>query len=136
MEKEQEAGQLDRLTEQVGRRMLSWLGKMEGASGFEEIQKALAKETDARQSLIDKTAQKLEYAFDFLEAAFGGGQELILFATELTAGFFSAWFIRENGCDRYYKYNRGLLFAERQQAIHEKIEAAKDKMTGADLESV
>ncbi|MCI8464488.1 MAG: AAA family ATPase [Lachnospiraceae bacterium] len=136
LEKEQEAGQLDRLTEQVGRRMLSWLGKMEGASGFEEIQKAFAKETDARQSLIDKTAQKLEYAFDFLEAAFGEGQELILFATELTAGFFSAWFIRENGCDRYYKYNRGLLFAERQQAIHEKIEAAKDKMTGADLESV
>ena len=75
----------------------------------------------------------MECAFDFLEAAFGEGEELILFVTELTAGFFSAWFIRENGCDRYYKYNRGLLFAERQKMIHEKIEEARDKMTGAGL---
>jgi hypothetical protein len=131
-EKDREAGQLDRMTEHVRRRIISWLGKMEGVSDFEEVRTGFAKETEARQNLIDQTAQKLEYAFDFLEAAFGEGQELILFVTELTAGFFSAWFIRENGCDRYYKYNRGLLFAERQQAIHGQIEEAKDMMTGAD----
>ena len=131
-EKDREAGQLDRLREHVGRRIIAWLGKMEGVSGFEEVRAAFAEETEARQNLLDRTAKKLEYAFDFLEAAFGEGQELILFATELTAGFFSAWFIRENGCDRYYKYNRGLLFAERQQAIHERIEEAKEMMTGAD----
>ena len=132
-ERDRAAGQLDRAAEQTGRRLISWLGKMEGTSNFEEVRASFTKEADFRQSLIDGTAKKLECAFDFLEAAFGEGQELILFVTELTAGFFSAWFIRENGCDRYYKYNRGLLFAERQKAIHEQIEDAKDKMTGAGL---
>ena len=74
----------------------------------------------------------LEYAFDFLEAAFGQGQELVLFVTELSAGYYSLWYIRENGCDRYYKYNKGLLFTERQQEISGRIEEARDMMTGAD----
>ena len=39
---------------------------------------------------------------------------------------------RENGCDRYYKYNKGLLFNERQQEISGRIEEARDMMTGAD----
>ncbi|MCI9068662.1 MAG: ATPase, partial [Lachnospiraceae bacterium] len=132
-ERDREAGRLDREAEQTARRLISWLGKMEGASDFEEVRASFTKEADLRERLVEETAGKLECAFDFLEAAFGEGQELILFVTELTAGFFSAWFIRENGCDRYYKYNRGLLFAERQKAIHEKIEAAKDEMTGAGL---
>lgn len=133
LERDKEAGQLDRTAEQTGRRLISWLGKREGASDFDQIRAAFAEAADFRQDLIDSTAAKLECAFDFLEAAFGEGEELILFVTELTAGFFSAWFIRENGCDRYYKYNRGLLFAERQKMIHEKIEEARDKMTGAGL---
>ena len=57
---------------------------------------------------------------------------MVLFVTELTAGYYSAWFIRENGCDRYYQYNKGLLFAERQQMISRQIEEARDLMTGAD----
>ncbi|MCI8550802.1 MAG: AAA family ATPase [Lachnospiraceae bacterium] len=130
-EKDREAGQLDRAAETVKRREISWLGKMESADGFDEVRENFSKLADGRQEMMDRTADKLEYAFDFLEAAFGEGQELVLFVTELTSGFFSAWFIRENGCDRYYKYNRGLLFAERQKAIHEKIEEAKDMMTGA-----
>ncbi len=132
-ERKRDAGQLDRTEEQTARRLISWLGSMEGAADFEEVRAAFAKAADFRERLVEETAGKLECAFDFLEAAFGEGEELILFVTELTAGFFSAWFIRENECSRYYKYNRGLLFAERQKVIHEKIEAAKDEMTGAGL---
>ncbi len=132
-ERDRAAGLLDRETELTARRLVSWLGSEEGAADFEEVRAAFAKAADSRERLVEGTAGKLECAFDFLEAAFGEGEELVLFVTELTAGFFSAWFIRENGWDRYYKYNRGLLFAERQKVIHEKIETAKGEMAGEGL---
>ena len=69
-------------------------------------------------------------AFDFCETAFGEGQELVVFVTELTVNRYSAWFIGENGCDRYYKYNKGLLFRERQKGILEEMDEVRDLMEG------
>ena len=60
----------------------------------------------------------------------GEGQELVVFVTELTVNRYSAWFIGENGCDRYYKYNKGLLFRERQKGILEEMDEVRDLMEG------
>ena len=49
---------------------------------------------------------------------------------ELTVNRYSAWFIGENGCDRYYKYNKGLLFRERQKGILEEMDEVRDLMEG------
>lgn len=83
-----------------------------------------------RERLVAQAAGNLECAFDFCEAAFPDGQELVVFVTELTVNQYSAWFIGENGCDRYYKYNRGLLFHERQQGILEEMDAVRGLMEG------
>ena len=131
-EKANAGAQLDKAGLLTGRRVLSWMEQHLNAGSFEEVRKDFAAAADQRQTMVDGAGEKLEYAFDFLEAAFGKGQELVLFVTELTAGYYSAWFIRENGCDRYYQYNKGLLFAERQQMISRQIEEARDLMTGAD----
>ncbi len=64
----------------------------------------------------------LYYAFDFMEAAFGNSQEMVIFITELNANYFSMKFINEHGCDRYYMYNKGLLFQERQKEVLEEIQ--------------
>ena len=55
--------------------------------------------------------------FDFMEEAFGQSQEMVVFVTELNVNYYSVWFIKENGCDKYYQYNRGLLFDEQQAEI-------------------
>ena len=34
------------------------------------------------------------------------GPEMVLFVTELAAGFYSLAFIQENGCERFYQYNK------------------------------
>ena len=34
-------------------------------------------------------------------------------------------FISENGCEKYYSYNKELLFEEKQKSILEDIEKAK-----------
>jgi len=42
---------------------------------------------------------------------------MVAFITELNANYYSVWFIKENESDAYYRYNKGLLFEERQQKI-------------------
>ncbi len=69
----------------------------------EQIRAAFQTSVEEREQRISEAAENLECAFDFCETAFGEGQELVVFVTELTVNRYSAWFIGENGCDRYYK---------------------------------
>lgn len=61
--------------------------------------------------------RKLEHAFDFMEAAFGGSQEMVLFVTELNTGFYSIEFLQEYDCERYYQYNKNLLFSREEELL-------------------
>ena len=65
--------------------------------------------------------ERLEYAFDFLEAAYGGGQEMVLFVTNLNTDPHSIRFLQENACERYFRYNRELLFDEKTQEIEMRL---------------
>ena len=42
---------------------------------------------------------------------------MLSFITELNANCYSLRFLQENECDRYYRYNKGLLFDETNQEI-------------------
>lgn len=96
----------------------------------EQIRTAFEEQTAVRERMIDEASENLECAFDFCETAFGESQEMVVFITELTVNRYSSWFIGENGCDRYYKYNKGLLFHERQQSILKDMDAVKSLMEG------
>ena len=52
-----------------------------------------------------------------MEAAFGGSQEMVLFVTELNAGFYSIEFLQEYDCERYYQYNKNLLFSREEELL-------------------
>ena len=75
-----------------------------------------------KRILARHTAQVLENVFHFMEDAFGDSQEMVAFITELNANYYSLWFIRENGSDLYYRYNKGLLFDQRQQEIERQMD--------------
>ena len=63
-------------------------------------------------------AQKaLEYAFDFMEQAFEGGQEMVLFVTELTLEKEAVLFLAEHTCERYMKYNQELLIGTKKAGL-------------------
>ena len=70
---------------------------------------------------FDKAAKQLEYAFDFMESAFAGGQELMVFITELNTSSPAVAFLQEYSCERYYRYNKELLFRENTRDILERI---------------
>ena len=84
---------------------------------FEAVKALFQKEADAREALIIRTSETLTHVFDFMEEAFGESQEMVALLTELNANYYSVWFIKEYGCDQYFRYNKGLLFQERHQAI-------------------
>lgn len=93
-----------------------------GESLFETGATLFKEETKKRQELIDNTGAALENAFAFLEQAFGEGQEMVVFVTELNTNPYSVQFINENGSAGYYRYNKKLLFEEEQHNILQELD--------------
>lgn len=85
--------------------------------GFEFIKELFAAEVEKRQAVMDKTSEYLDNAFEFMEYVFGPSQEMIIFVTELNSGYYSIKFIDENGCVKFYQYNKELLYKQRQKNI-------------------
>ncbi len=137
--KDQKADLLDQSTKKSRRlsierlialeKEIKGLGLREKDGVFEEIKASFAKDVALREQLIETAAKELENAFLFLEEAFGAGQEMVIFITELTTNFYSVKFISENGSEKYYQYNKELLFDEKQKSILKDIESAKAEGT-------
>lgn len=92
------------------------------SEAFERVRREFEKAAEERETAVLKTAGALDHAFDFLEDAFGDSQEMVAFVTELNTNYYSVQYLKENDCDKYYKYNKRLLFDERREKILEKME--------------
>ena len=89
---------------------------------FSFIKEAFSRQVEKRQKVTNKTMNALENTFRFLEDAFGESQEMAAFLAELNTNGDSIRFLRENDCPHFYKYNKGLLFDERQKEILTEME--------------
>lgn len=106
--------------EEYARRLREELPE-EGTAAFERIRGWFASAQDALDEAVDAAGQMLEHAFDFMEAAFGADQEMVIFITELNSDDYSVKFLQQYECERYYRYNRQLLFDEGSWSIEERI---------------
>ena len=75
--------------------------------------------SDAYEDKKTVCGERLEHAFDFMEAAFANGQELVIFVTGLNTGEASVEFLKEYNCERYYRYNKELLFDNQENEMKE-----------------
>ena len=64
----------------------------------------------------------MDNLFAFCEEVFPDGHELLLLVTELTANYYTAKYISEYGCERYFAHNQELMFYERQKKIMEELD--------------
>lgn len=80
------------------------------------------KQCNTRINTIKKASSALENAFTFMEEAFSEGQEMVVFITELTMDPDASRFITENGCERYFKYNKTLLVGNRRAEILKELD--------------
>ena len=94
----------------------------EPEQAFARMQAEFARENEAFGQMYERAGAMTERAFDFMEGAFGTGQELVLFVTELNLNFYSLKFLQEYECERYYQYNQSLLFEDREEQIRRRLE--------------
>ena len=84
----------------------------------------------ARSSALDEhetaAGAQLEYAFDFMEAAFGESQEMVVFITELSSAPASVKYLQEHDHPRYFRYNKSLLFDDREADVRRQLDAIRE----------
>ena len=95
---------------------------------FARVRELFGQEKGELDAAENHASEMLEHAFQFMEDAFGESQEMVAFVTELNANYYSVWFIRENGCDLYYRYNKGLLFDERHADVVRQMDEAESML--------
>lgn len=95
---------------------------VDNSTKFDVIRGKFAEENEIYQEMVDAAGQKLEYAFDFMEYAFGNTQEMTVFVTELNTNFYSIQFLQNYDCERYFQYNKNLLFDEKRRGLLNRIE--------------
>ncbi|MGN0704224.1 MAG: hypothetical protein ACI4LD_06660, partial [Lentihominibacter sp.] len=107
----------------------------EGGKAFEYIREEFTRQVDQLRTSAEWGKAVLANAFDFCERAFeaedadekreivkAGGDEILIFVTELTVNYYTARFIGHYGCDKYYMHNKELQFAERQLEISRRLD--------------
>ena len=135
MRQAREAGQQDKERRDLDQRAINLLedyqarlareGSDTGDAAMEAVRTWFAAEADRRETLGAEAGAAFDNAFRFLEQTFGDSQELVLFVTELTAGYDTSWFVENFGCDAYFRHNRELLFDDTRHRIRQDIMAAK-----------
>jgi len=95
-------------------------------TGFDGVKAEFGKQVQIRKSMLDSCGLELTHAFVFLEEAFGEGQELVWFVSELTANYYTAKYIGRFGCEKYFYYNKELLLTEKEMEIRREIDEVKD----------
>lgn len=85
------------------------------------IQSEFSKDLKVLEEMEQKASTALAAGFDFMESAFGDGQEMVVFVTNLNSGFYSRYFLKDHDCDKYFQYNKGLLLEETERKLKEKI---------------
>ena len=121
-------GEINRL-EEYGK-LLAGMPEAGTDAQFAALKGAFSRETGLREELADRTGGALDNVFRFLEGAVGQSQELVLFVTEITAGFDTSWFVGEFGCEAYFRHNKELLFDERRRQILDRITGARPGLDG------
>ena len=74
-----------------------------------------------RQREIRQADEHLTNTFRFLSRVYGEGQEMVLFLTELSAGYYSLRFINEHGNESYFRLNRLLLLRDSTNTLRNEV---------------
>ena len=134
MKQAKEAGHLEKSVRDLKLRELLTLqdyrsrlvdGDISDSDAFDKMREWFGAEVDRRANMAQQVSSMFDNAFRFLEETFSQGQELVMFVTEITAGYDTSWFVENFGCDAYYRHNRELFFDATQKRIHDSIAAAK-----------
>ena len=135
LKRAKDAGQLDKEQQNLVqlevnaledyRKSLAQASVIAPGEAMDAVRERFGGEVARRKALAEEAGRLMDNAFRFLETTFGQGQELVIFVTEITAGYDTSWYVETFGCDAYFRHNRELLFDDTRHRIREEIAAAK-----------
>lgn len=85
--------------------------------GFALIKGWFEEEVQRQNALQKEMGACLERGFQFLEDAFGDGQEMVLFVTELSKNERIMEYVSAHGCAPYFRYSDRLLYRKREEEL-------------------
>ena len=130
LRQEKEAGRLQRKRRDLAMQEISKLEdyrarlqkeEIPATGAMEAVRGWFSGEVEKRAAVGEATGAMFDNAFRFLEETFAQGQELVLFVTEVTAGYDTSWFVENFGCEAYFRHNKELLFDSTRQRLSREI---------------
>ena len=134
------AEQLTKLQDKIYRKVVETLERfgqmvqqdhLTSEAAFARVKEEFQQSVEVREQVVEHTLQSLNHVFDFMEDAFGDSQEMVAFVTELNTNYYSIQFLKDNDCDKYYRYNKRLLFGEQQQEILKELDEVEQDLNTA-----
>lgn len=104
------------------RNAIETLNRLSLLYDFSDVQQAFEEEKGILQELLRTVTRVLDNAFEFILKAFGEGQELVAFVTELSLNAHAIKFLSEVGNNNYQMYCAKYLSSSRQREIQEEID--------------
>lgn len=98
--------------------------RLEGVADSEAAAVAkqwFAEREQARKERIGKTDRHLTQAFAFMDKVFHEGQEMVIFLSDLSSGYYSLKFVTECGNEAYFKYNQFLLLNNQRNKLTKEL---------------
>lgn len=90
---------------------------------FEVIEERFGELLDGFDVQLNQTDEAMSSVFEFVERAFGSGQEMLLLVSDLSVNADTMNYINEYGCDAYFAHTKDVLFDQRGDDLHERIRA-------------
>ncbi len=126
LKEEEEAGRAVRSRGRITRLALARLREMArtcaaAEDSLADLKAAFTSSENARVAEDVRIGERLTHAFSFLARIFGEGQELVMFLSELTRGYYSMKFVDTHGNEAFYRYNKLLLLSDRRKGLRDEL---------------
>lgn len=119
------AGTATKAGRSAAERVIAELGecaRVAESVSFSAVEKRYSEQVASIASRVAEIEARLSRAFEFVEAAFGDAQEMLVFVTELTSRADSARYIAQHGSESYYRHNENMILSTRQRELRRRVE--------------
>ena len=87
------------------------------------ITSEMSKLNDERNALAKSVQQRLRNSFAFIEDAFEGDNEMMIFVRTLSEDRYSARFLAKHGSEDYSRWSKSLIISDREQELAAEVES-------------
>jgi SpoVK/Ycf46/Vps4 family AAA+-type ATPase len=90
---------------------------------FEIVKRIFSGRVSSMKEETSRISREISNVFDFVNRAFGDGNEMLLLVTELTVNDYSVRFLSAHGNEEYFRYHKKFMLSEREKELSREVNA-------------